>query len=280
MVHLSGAGSGRLVGHRGMHIRLRRQFRQRVVACRRRVRCRYGTPAARPRLGRADVPGIQLQTLDQALRIFPVALQVQQAEQVGRRQLATLLQLQRSDEFEARADTVAALEQGDPQVVAEAALGRPQARRLAQLEDRPGAVAIAQGEQAEAVVRMRPETLQLIQDGGHPKGDVFAVARIAGIQAAKRTHELIPLCHPLLLTSVKLELQAEAPDAVRIRARCRLAGQTGVEMEALTAASVAALTIYDMCKAVDRGMVIEQVQLLEKLGGKSGHYRKEEEGQA
>ena len=87
---------------------------------------------------------------------------------------------------------------------------------------------------------MRPETLQLIQDGGHPKGDVFAVARIAGIQAAKRTHELIPLCHPLLLTSVKLELQAEAPDAVRIRARCRLAGQTGVEMEALTAASVAA----------------------------------------
>ncbi|EQL39173.1 molybdenum cofactor biosynthesis protein MoaC [Pseudomonas aeruginosa VRFPA03] len=167
---------------------------------------------------------------------------------------------------------------------------------------------------AEAVVRMRPETLQLIQDGGHPKGDVFAVARIAGIQAAKRTHELIPLCHPLLLTSVKLELQAEAPDAVRtgtadpriragadpmsanlhglefprravlrpvrIRARCRLAGQTGVEMEALTAASVAALTIYDMCKAVDRGMVIEQVQLLEKLGGKSGHYRKEEEGQA
>ncbi len=84
----------------------------------------------------------------------------------------------------------------------------------------------------------------------------------------------------MLLTSVKLELQAEAPDAVRIRARCRLAGQTGVEMEALTAASVAALTIYDMCKAVDRGMVIEQVQLLEKLGGKSGHYRKEEEGQA
>lgn len=133
---------------------------------------------------------------------------------------------------------------------------------------------------AEAVVRMRPETLQLIQDGGHPKGDVFAVARIAGIQAAKRTHELIPLCHPLLLTSVKLELQAEALDAVRIRARCRLAGQTGVEMEALTAASVAALTIYDMCKAVDCGMVIEQVQLLEKLGGKSGHYRKEEEGQA
>lgn len=132
---------------------------------------------------------------------------------------------------------------------------------------------------AEAVVRMRPETLQLIQDGGHPKGDVFAVARIAGIQAAKRTHELIPLCHPLLLTSVKLELQAEARTPCA-SARVPAGRQTGVEMEALTAASVAALTIYDMCKAVDRGMVIEQVQLLEKLGGKSGHYRKEEEGQA
>jgi len=129
---------------------------------------------------------------------------------------------------------------------------------------------------AEARVRMRPETLRLIQDGGHPKGDVFAVARIAGIQAAKRTHELIPLCHPLLLTSVKVELQADGEDAVRIEARCKLAGQTGVEMEALTAASVAALTIYDMCKAVDKGMTIEGVRLLEKLGGKSGHYRAEE----
>ncbi|MOA13307.1 Cyclic pyranopterin monophosphate synthase accessory protein [compost metagenome] len=129
---------------------------------------------------------------------------------------------------------------------------------------------------AEARVRMRPETLRLIQDGGHPKGDVFAVARIAGIQAAKRTHELIPLCHPLLLTSVKVELEAEGEDCVHIVARCKLAGQTGVEMEALTAASVAALTIYDMCKAVDRAMVIEQVRLLEKLGGKSGHYVAEE----
>ncbi|MBO3276256.1 cyclic pyranopterin monophosphate synthase MoaC [Pseudomonas schmalbachii] len=129
---------------------------------------------------------------------------------------------------------------------------------------------------AEARVRMRPETLRLIQDGGHPKGDVFAVARIAGIQAAKRTHELIPLCHPLLLTSVKVELEAEGDDCVHIVARCKLAGQTGVEMEALTAASVAALTIYDMCKAVDRAMVIEQVRLLEKLGGKSGHYVAEE----
>ena len=126
---------------------------------------------------------------------------------------------------------------------------------------------------AEALVRMLPETLQMIVSGGHPKGDVFAVARIAGIQAAKKTSDLIPLCHPLMLTGVKVELSVEGVDAVRITARCKLAGQTGVEMEALTAASIAALTIYDMCKAVDRGMVIESVRLLEKLGGKSGHYQ-------
>ena len=126
---------------------------------------------------------------------------------------------------------------------------------------------------AEARVRMRPETLQMITQGEHPKGDVFAVARIAGIQAAKKTSDLIPLCHPLLLTSVKVELEAEGIDCVRIVARCKLAGQTGVEMEALTAASVAALTIYDMCKAVDRGMCIEAVRLLEKSGGASGTYR-------
>ena len=127
--------------------------------------------------------------------------------------------------------------------------------------------------EAEAWVRMLPETLRLIQQGGHPKGDVFAVARIAGIMAAKKTHELIPLCHPLLLTGIKVELSAEGEDRVRITARCKLAGQTGVEMEALTAASVAALTLYDMCKAVDRGMLIEQIRLLEKQGGKRGHYR-------
>ena len=125
---------------------------------------------------------------------------------------------------------------------------------------------------AEALVRMRPQTLQMITQGDHPKGDVFAVARIAGIQAAKKTSDLIPLCHPLMLTSVKVELAPEGADAVRITARCKLTGQTGVEMEALTAASVAALTIYDMCKAVDRGMVIESVRLLEKVGGKSGHF--------
>ena len=126
---------------------------------------------------------------------------------------------------------------------------------------------------AQAVVRMRPETLAMIVQGDHPKGDVFAVARIAGIQAAKKTADLIPLCHPLMLTSVKVELSAQGTEAVLIVARCKLAGQTGVEMEALTAASVAALTIYDMCKAVDRGMTIEGVRVLEKLGGKSGHFK-------
>jgi len=129
---------------------------------------------------------------------------------------------------------------------------------------------------AEARVRMLPQTLQMIVEGEHPKGDVFAVARIAGIQAAKKTSDLIPLCHPLLLTSVKVELSAEGNDTVYIVARCKLAGQTGVEMEALTAASVAALTIYDMCKAVDRGMIIDGVRVLEKLGGKSGHYQADE----
>ena len=128
---------------------------------------------------------------------------------------------------------------------------------------------------AESLVRMRPQTLELIQSGGHPKGDVMAVARIAGIQAAKRTSDLIPLCHPLMLTSVKVELGIEAPDAVRIQARCKLAGQTGVEMEALTAVSVAALPLYDMCKAVDKGMVIESTRLLSKSGGKSGEFQAE-----
>ena len=127
--------------------------------------------------------------------------------------------------------------------------------------------------QAQAWVRMLPSTLQRIQANGHPKGDVFAVARIAGIQAAKKTSDLIPLCHPLMLTSVKVELSAQGSDAVLVVARCKLSGQTGVEMEALTAASVAALTIYDMCKAVDRGMTIESVRVLEKLGGKSGHFQ-------
>ncbi len=127
---------------------------------------------------------------------------------------------------------------------------------------------------AQALITMKPETLSMIVNGEHKKGDVLAVARIAGIQAAKKCSDLIPLCHPLMLTSVKIELTPDADNnAVRIEARCKLAGQTGVEMEALTAASVAALTIYDMCKAVDKGMVIGEVKLLEKLGGRSGHWQ-------
>jgi cyclic pyranopterin phosphate synthase len=129
---------------------------------------------------------------------------------------------------------------------------------------------------AQAVISMLPTTLELILSGDHKKGDVFAVARIAGIQAAKRCSELIPLCHPLMLTGIEVQLSADpVASCVRIEAKCKLTGQTGVEMEALTAASVAALTIYDMCKAVDRGMVISGVQLQEKRGGKSGEWRRE-----
>ena len=129
---------------------------------------------------------------------------------------------------------------------------------------------------AEAWVRMRADTLRRIVDGGHHKGDVFAVARIAGIQAAKRCAELIPLCHPLGLDAVEVRLEAVAEQsAVRIRAECRLHGRTGVEMEALTAAAVAALTVYDMCKSVDREMRIERIQLEEKSGGRSGLFVRE-----
>lgn len=125
-------------------------------------------------------------------------------------------------------------------------------------------------------VSMQPETLKLIIEGNHKKGDVLATARIAGIQAAKRCWELIPLCHPLQLSSVTVELTTdEADNSVHILATCKTVGPTGVEMEALTAASVAALTIYDMCKAVDRGMVIGEIALLEKKGGKSGHWQRD-----
>ncbi len=129
---------------------------------------------------------------------------------------------------------------------------------------------------ASAFIRMQPETLALIQSGGIAKGDVFATARIAGIMAAKRTPELIPLCHPIPLTFVGVELVPEPPDGVRITATVEAMYKTGVEMEALTAASVAALTVYDMCKAVDRGMQIERVQLEHKSGGKSGDFQREE----
>ena len=128
---------------------------------------------------------------------------------------------------------------------------------------------------ASAFIRMQPETLALIQSGGIAKGDVFATVRIAGIMAAKRTPELIPLCHPIPLTFVGVELVPEPPDGVRIIATVEAMYKTGVEMEALTAASVAALTVYDMCKAVDRGMQIERVQLEHKSGGKSGTYQRE-----
>ncbi|MCC6385988.1 MAG: cyclic pyranopterin monophosphate synthase MoaC [Dehalococcoidia bacterium] len=128
---------------------------------------------------------------------------------------------------------------------------------------------------AEGRVVMRPETLALIQSGGMPKGDVLAVARVAGIMATKRTSDLVPMCHPLPITGVVLDLAPERGDTLRITARVKTTGKTGVEMEALTAVSVAALTVYDMCKAVDRGMRIEGIRLLEKLGGKSGHWRAE-----
>ena len=121
-------------------------------------------------------------------------------------------------------------------------------------------------------ILLTPEIIDLIIAGDNPKGDVLAAARIAGIMAVKKTSDLIPLCHPLMLTSVKVELEAEGIDCVRIVARCKLAGQTGVEMEALTGVSTALLTIYDMCKAMDRGMVIRDIHIQEKDGGKSGHY--------
>lgn len=130
---------------------------------------------------------------------------------------------------------------------------------------------------AEAYICMLPETLAMIMEGRHHKGDVLAVARIAGIQAAKRCSDIIPLCHPLMLSKVTVELTAEPQQQrVRIETLCKLNGRTGVEMEALTAASAAALTLYDMCKAVDKGMTIEGVRLLEKTGGRSGHWKVEE----
>ena len=126
---------------------------------------------------------------------------------------------------------------------------------------------------AGAKVLMKPETLDLIVSGSHKKGDVLSVARVAGIQAAKKCSELIPLCHPLMLTKVSVELTPNTKDStIEIVAIAKLNGKTGVEMEALTAASIAALTVYDMCKAVDRFMTISNVQLLEKKGGKSGHW--------
>ena len=126
---------------------------------------------------------------------------------------------------------------------------------------------------AEGRIVMKPETLALIRAGAMKKGDVLATARIAGIMAAKKTHELIPLCHPLLISKIAVDFALEEPGTIRVIATVKIAGQTGVVMEALTAVSIACLTIYDMAKAADKDMRVEGIRLLEKLGGKSGHYR-------
>ena len=129
---------------------------------------------------------------------------------------------------------------------------------------------------ADAEVRMAPETLAVIIDEAVPKGDVIAAARLAGVMAAKRTHELIPLCHPLPLSFVGIEIEAaDKLPGLRVTGEVRLNGRTGAEMEALTAVAIACLTVYDMCKAIDRGMEIGPVRLLEKSGGKSGRWRRE-----
>ncbi len=145
--------------------------------------------------------------------------------------------------------------------------------RMVDVSAKPATLRVAR---AQALVSMRADTLDLIAAGAHKKGDVLTVARIAGIQAAKRCAELIPLCHPLPLTGIEVTLTPEpAQRRVRIDTECRVHAATGVEMEALTAASVAALTVYDMCKAVDRGMVIEGIRLLHKSGGRSGEWNAE-----
>jgi len=130
-------------------------------------------------------------------------------------------------------------------------------------------VAITRGK-----ITMRPETLQMIQQGDHKKGDVLGIARIAGIMAAKKTADLIPLCHPIMLSHVSVDFEIEQTDAIVCSARVETTGQTGVEMEALTAVQIALLTIYDMCKAVDRGMLIGEIGLEHKSGGKSGEWNR------
>ena len=131
---------------------------------------------------------------------------------------------------------------------------------------------------AEGCIRMQAATLQRIVDGGHNKGDVIGIARVAGIMAAKKTAELVPLCHPLRLTRVELALDPNpSSNALRCTATVETMERTGVEMEALTAVQVALLTVYDMCKAADRGMVMSDIRLLEKSGGRSGHWRRDDE---
>jgi cyclic pyranopterin phosphate synthase len=147
-------------------------------------------------------------------------------------------------------------------------------RGQARMVDVGGKAETARSATATGRIRMSAQALAAVRDGSGPKGDVLAVARVAGIMAAKKTGELIPLCHPLALDAVTIEFAFE-DDAVRATARASLTGRTGVEMEALTAAGLALLTVYDMAKALDKGMVIEGVRLLEKTGGKSGDWRAE-----
>jgi cyclic pyranopterin phosphate synthase len=148
-------------------------------------------------------------------------------------------------------------------------IDRGGAARMVDVSEKPASerVAVAAG-----FVRMSAATLDLVLSGNAKKGDVLGAARIAGIMAAKKTHELIPLCHPLAISKVEVDIAAE-PDGLAVRATVKVTGQTGVEMEALTAVSVACLTVYDMVKAVERGVTIEAIRLIEKRGGKSGHYR-------
>src|SRR5712691_654587 len=147
------------------------------------------------------------------------------------------------------------------------------ASRMVDTSDKPETLRQAR---ASGLVRMAPATLALIRDRALAKGDVLEVARLAGIMAAKRTGDLIPLCHPLPITAASLDFAFEGEELLRIEATVRVFGRTGVEMEALTAVSVAALTVYDMCKAVDRGMTIERVRLEEKAGGRSGTFRRDD----
>ena len=147
------------------------------------------------------------------------------------------------------------------------------ASRMVDTSDKPEAHRLAR---ASARVRMAPATLALIRNRTAAKGDVLEVARLAGIMAAKRTGDLIPLCHPLPITSATVDFAFEGDDLLRIEATVRVFGRTGVEMEALTAVSVAALTVYDMCKAVDRSMTIERIRLEEKSGGRSGTFRRDD----
>jgi cyclic pyranopterin monophosphate synthase len=145
----------------------------------------------------------------------------------------------------------------------------------ARMVDVTGKPATKRGAIAMGSIRMKPETFQLIMENKVPKGDVLSTARIAGIMAAKKTCELIPMCHPLNLTSVSIDFTLDGPKSrIDIEAQVKIVGRTGVEMEALTAVSAAALTIYDMCKAVDREMVISDIMLMEKRGGKSGVFKR------